>query len=171
MKGGQGLSYRATASPALLNVETEDGFVQFCFDKPDLIRIRGKKVELQFCGRIQPEEIALDCLDGTYQISYERIGEFLFVPLKGKASFVREQKSNGHTDFTFSILPDKDGVLKYVSTILDHAYGYHLPIVPSRIVLRKSKGILKTGMPCTLKSFRITSIPSVSRFMGYGFVM
>jgi len=112
MKGGQGLSYRATASPALLNVETEDGFVQFCFDKPDLIRIRGKKVELQFCGRIQPEEIALDCLDGTYQISYERIGEFLFVPLKGKASFVREQKSNGHTDFTFSILPDKDGVFE-----------------------------------------------------------
>lgn len=109
IKGEKRLSYTATASPSVLSVETQDGFAQLCFDQPDLIRIRGKNIDLRFSGTLQPEEIAVDCLNGTYQICYDLIGEFLFVPLKGKPYFYTKHNRNGCIDFSFSIVADTDG--------------------------------------------------------------
>lgn len=81
------IPYVCKATPAIMELNTEYGYVQFCFDNQDLIRIRGKGIGLRFYARMKTCEFGIPRLDGTFQLSYDPIGEFLFVPATGSLDF------------------------------------------------------------------------------------
>ena len=85
--GGRTISYVCSATPSLLEMNTEYGFVQFCFDDKDSIRVRGKGIGLRIFIALNPHEFCISRLDGTWQASFEEAGDFLFVPLKGDVDF------------------------------------------------------------------------------------
>ena len=111
MNGRTTLPYYASATPSLMELATEFGYIQFCFEDKDTIRIRGRGIGLRFYSKINFSEMCIARLDGTYQISYDVVGEFLFVPISGKFEFDSEWvfKRGGIDDVTIDVSPDENG--------------------------------------------------------------
>jgi putative isomerase len=105
------IPYVCVATPSMLELDTEYGYVQFCFDNKDLTRIRGKGIGLRLFSRMKPHEACISRLDGTYQISYDTVGEFLFVPVAGELEFDSDWqwKRVGSEDVTIDVSPDSSG--------------------------------------------------------------
>jgi len=103
--------YVCAATPSMLELDTEYGYIQFCFDTKDLIRIRGKGIGLRFVSEMMPHEAAIPRLDGTYQLSFDTVGEFLFVPISGEFEFDSEWEWERvrSEEVTMEIKPDKNG--------------------------------------------------------------
>ncbi|MDR1914134.1 MAG: hypothetical protein LBQ68_06600 [Clostridiales bacterium] len=95
----------------MLEINTEYGYAQVCFENKDLIRMRGKGISFRFFARTEPHEAAIPRLDGTYQLALDEVGEFLFVPIKGRVEFDAEWdwKRMGSEDLRLDIAPDENG--------------------------------------------------------------
>lgn len=108
---GASALFHCTATPSMLELRTDHGYVQFCFDCKDLLRIRGKGTGLRFFSKMKAHEICIDRLDGTYQATYDMVGEFLFVPLHGKLDMHSQWdwKDACCESVTIDISPDADG--------------------------------------------------------------
>ena len=130
MHDNRSIPYVCVATPSMLELDTEYGYVQFCFDNKDLIRIRGKEIGLRFYSKIKPGESCIPRLDGTYQIAYDIVGEFLFVPISGALEFDAEWvwKRGGIEDATIDILPDSSGefelAVHYAESNTERALSY-----------------------------------------------
>jgi len=101
---GISVPYICAATPSMLEVQTEYGYVQFCYDGKDIIRIRGKKIGLRFFSIMGPHDGLTSRLDGTYQVIYDMNGEFLFVPIKGMLNI--QNKWNEGKGYNNSIIID-----------------------------------------------------------------
>ena len=84
MYDDESVEYACTAKPSMMEVQSEYGYVQFCYDSKDLIRIRGNRTGLRFFSKMNPHDGYISRLDGTCQVTYDMVGEFLFVPIKGE---------------------------------------------------------------------------------------
>jgi hypothetical protein len=111
MHEGRTVPYATTMIPSMLEMRTEYGYVQFCFDNKELLRIRGRGVQFRFFAELKPHEFCIPRMDGTWQLSYHVAGEFLFVPLKGRFELDSEWewKRLGGEDPVMDIFPDSDG--------------------------------------------------------------
>lgn len=124
------IPYVCVATPSMLELDTEYGYVQFCFDNKDLIRIRGKGTGLRLFSRMKPHEACIPRLDGTYQISYDIVGEFLFVPVTGKLEFDSEWQWEqvGSEDVTVDVSPNGSGefeiAIHYTESNTERASSY-----------------------------------------------
>ncbi len=108
------IPYTLKAEPSILTLKTEDGWVQFCFDNKDLIRIRSNNIQLHFSALLTGHEAAISRLDGTYQVSFDPAGEFLLVPVTGKTEFESEwnAKAAACSKFDLYMEPEEDGVFE-----------------------------------------------------------
>jgi hypothetical protein len=95
----------------MLEINTEYGFAQVCFDNENLIRIRGRGISFRLFAALQQHESANPRLDGTYQASIEEAGECLFVPVNGNLDFDSEWDYShmGCKDLTLEAQPDNNG--------------------------------------------------------------
>ena len=82
--GDISIPYECTATLSMLEVRTEYGYVQFCFDSKDILRIRGSRIGLRFFSKLNAHDGFVSRLDGTHQVTYDMVGEFLFVPVNGE---------------------------------------------------------------------------------------
>ncbi|MDR3120179.1 MAG: hypothetical protein LBU58_02420, partial [Clostridiales bacterium] len=82
-----------------------------CFDGKDTIRVRGRGIGLRLFSGMKPHEACIPRLDGTWQLSYGAVGEFLLVPLAGGLDVDTEWDWKRVTsgDVTVDTLPDDDG--------------------------------------------------------------
>jgi hypothetical protein len=90
MAEDRSVPYTCAVTPSMLEINTEYGYAQVCFDQKDLIRIRGTGIRLRFFLRFNPHEALVPRLDGTVQASFDAAGEFLFVPLEGALDYESE---------------------------------------------------------------------------------
>jgi len=111
MYEGRTIPYTSRATPSMLEMNTEYGYIQFCFDQKDLLRIRGKGIDLRLFSEIRPGEAFFSRLDGTYQASFENMGEYLLVPIKGDFDFDCEWQWRTYSseDAVMDISPDESG--------------------------------------------------------------
>jgi putative isomerase len=130
MFDGVTVPYVCKAVPALLELNTGYGYAQFCFDNQDLIRIRGKGITLRFHAGMNPGKSGIPRLDGTFQLSYDPIGEFLFVPVKGSIDYSTEWKWKdiGSGEVVIDAMPDGSGefelALHYHETDAERSCDY-----------------------------------------------
>ena len=78
------IPYQYSASPSLLRLECDYGYVEFCLTEKNVFRFRGSGVKLRCNAIMGGHEGSVDRQDGTWEISFSMVGKFLFVPLKGK---------------------------------------------------------------------------------------
>ncbi|MDR1540383.1 MAG: hypothetical protein LBU32_20760 [Clostridiales bacterium] len=114
MVGDRSVPYSISASPSLMEINTEHGYAQICFDNKDLIRIRGCGISLRFFSEFKPHEAFVSRLDGTCQASYDIAGQFLFAPIKGSLSFESawDWKKCGSEDAVIDIIADESGAFE-----------------------------------------------------------
>jgi len=105
------IPYVCVAIPSMLEIDTEYGYAQVCFENKDVIRIRGKGIGLRFYSKFEQGESLIPRLDGTYQFTFEMAGEYLFVPIKGRLDVDCDWKwkQGGWKDATIDIIPDENG--------------------------------------------------------------
>ena len=80
---GEEVPYEYTATPSLLRLDSEYGYVEICISPCDTFRLRGKGVKLRCYAAMGGHEGSLTREDGTWEISFTMIGKFLFVPITG----------------------------------------------------------------------------------------
>lgn len=83
IQDGKEIPYQYIATPSLLRLESEYGYVEFCI-RGDVFRFRGRGVTLRCQAEMWGHEGSVDREDGTWEISFSMIGKFLFAPLSGK---------------------------------------------------------------------------------------
>jgi hypothetical protein len=100
------------AGPEGLSISATRGSIDFCFQRGNLLRIRGKGATLRFsCGDFKIYENAAPREDGSLEIAYEILGKFLLVPLKGalRHDALWSHKEVRTQNFTVDFLPDAVG--------------------------------------------------------------
>ena len=114
MYDGRTVPYTCAATPSMLEVNTEYGYAQFCFDGKDLIRARGVGIDLRVYIEMKPHEFCIPRLDGTWQVSFDAAGDFLFAPIKGGVDVDSEWewKRIGAEKALIDISPDEDGAFE-----------------------------------------------------------
>lgn len=81
---GKEIPYRYTATPSILRLDSEFGYVEFCITDENTFRFRGEGVTLRYRAEMWGHEGSVDRQDGTWEISFSMVGKFLFVPLNAK---------------------------------------------------------------------------------------
>ncbi len=74
------------STPTELRMESDYGCVKFCFPEPHLLCFKSEgEVGLRIFGPMGPQhESCRNMLDGTWQICWAAMNNWLFVPIKGK---------------------------------------------------------------------------------------
>lgn len=74
------------STPTELRMESDYGCVKFCYPEPHLLCFKGEgDVGLRIYGPMGPQhEACRDLLDGTYEICWSNMNNWLFVPISGK---------------------------------------------------------------------------------------
>ena len=82
---GETIDFTYSASPWLLTIKTEHGIIEICYDSiPELLQIRSDD-GLGICFHIEfaPHEMFVDRLDGSLEIGFTSMGQFLFDTVSG----------------------------------------------------------------------------------------
>jgi hypothetical protein len=106
------IRWEYTAGAGSLSIRCTQGTIDFCFQRGNLLRIRGKGAALRFsCKDLKIYENAAPREDGALEIAYEILGKFLLVPLKGslRHDAFWNHKEVRTQDFTVDLLPDTLG--------------------------------------------------------------
>jgi hypothetical protein len=101
-----------TAGADSLTLRCTRGTIEFCFQRGNLLRVRGKGASLRFsCKDLKIYENAAPREDGSLEIAYEILGKFLLVPLKGslRHDALWNHREVRTQDFTVDLLPDAVG--------------------------------------------------------------
>ena len=114
-RNGQTVPFTASATPSCLAAELEDGSVECCFDQPHALRIRARGTGLRLFAPLGEHEAAIDRMDNTYQVCFfDGPGEFLMVPLRGKAALYSEWnwRKAGTERLLLDVEPDEEGIVE-----------------------------------------------------------
>jgi hypothetical protein len=98
-----------TADADSLTLHCTQGTIQFCFQRGNLLRVRGKGASLRLaCNDFKIYENAAPREDGSLEIAYEILGKLLLVPLSGslRHDALWIHKDVRTKDFTVDLLPD-----------------------------------------------------------------
>lgn len=110
-KNGRSADFRASATPSLLTAQMEEGRIECCFDEPHAVRVRGFGTGLRLYAPLDEHEAAIDRLDGTSQVCFNALGEFLFVPVSGTCTLYSEWnwRKAGTEKLLLDVEPDENG--------------------------------------------------------------
>lgn len=86
LDGNDQAEFADVVAPGELSLRTASGAIYVCFDTGDIIYLRGKGAGARFVAHLSPECTAIALTDNTYQLSFDPIGAFLFVPISGALS-------------------------------------------------------------------------------------
>jgi|GEM_PF-423435 len=129
--------YTCYGTPAMLELNTEYGYIQSCFDNKDLIRIRGRGLGLRLFSELRESDFFVPRLDGTWQLSCSEDVELLIVPIKGKLDvdweWEWEWKRSGYKGIpkaSLDIEPDENGefelAIHYAESNTERLQSYRL---------------------------------------------
>ena len=157
--GDISIPYECTATPSMLEVRTEYGYVQFCFDSKDIIRIRGSRIGLRFFSKLNAHDGFVSRLDGTHQVTYDMVGEFLFVPVNGELKI--QGKWNEEKSCNEEVMLDISCGSDDIFELALHFSESDTERCPSYRsfdeCVEKAGRITKTGLQCIRKSLKNTN--------------
>ena len=86
--GGEAIAYQYEAVPGLLTIRTEHGTMEICFEsEDDVLRFRSTNgLGAAFFIEFFMHELFVDRLDGSVEVGFTSMGEFLFEVIKGRQS-------------------------------------------------------------------------------------
>ena len=157
--GDISIPYECTATPSMLEVRTEYGYVQFCFDSKDILRIRGSRIGLRFFSKLNAHDGFVSRLDGTHQVTYDMVGEFLFVPVNGELKIQGKWNEESLVMKRLCLTFRADRMiylnLHCISRNPIPNDAHHTVLLTN--VWKKPGRITKTGLQCIRKSLKNTN--------------
>jgi len=122
------------STPTELRMESDFGCVKFCFPEPHVLCFKGEgDVGLRIYGPMGPQhESCRDMLDGTYQICWTSMNNWLFVPVSGKMHMECPYDYVGTKSKFVSCDYEKDGDTPFESVIEEtFLYAQRRPSYPA----------------------------------------
>ncbi|MBR2521353.1 MAG: hypothetical protein IKE62_04125 [Oscillospiraceae bacterium] len=123
-----------TSTPTELRMESDYGCVKFCYPEPHLLCFKGEgDVGLRIYGPMGPQhESCRDMLDGTWQICWTSMNNWLFVPISGKFTMDAPYDYVGTQSKYICADYEKDGDTPFEGIIEESAlYAQRRPSYPS----------------------------------------
>jgi glycogen debranching enzyme len=106
---GESISFKQIASPSILRLESEKGYVEICICEPHLIRARGVSVGMRLTLVGGYYDNAIYAGDDRWEInSYSEEIKFMATPIKGSISADTEINKDGRNNIVFDFLPNKN---------------------------------------------------------------
>ncbi|WP_257347118.1 amylo-alpha-1,6-glucosidase [Pseudalkalibacillus decolorationis] len=81
---GKRVPYKVTATPTLLRLDAEEGYMELCIYEPQFLRVRGKGVGLRLSANTGAYDYAMPVQNGRWEVnSFEQEIRYMVTPLKG----------------------------------------------------------------------------------------
>ena len=109
IRAGKTLPVNEVASPTILRLEADDGWVEICIAEPQLIRIRGDHIGLRLTRETDNYDRAIQRGDDQWQVvSFETMTNYILTPIQGELRVDAPWTADKSDHVVADLLPDPD---------------------------------------------------------------